>query len=632
MAVMIAMGCAGASAQYDQTISVDGKYVPDVIAHERQGVFPTPVRFAVDGSPLEYDSRGVPASFAPQLLASGATGWRDTRRYSDARGYLDAGAGSWLNSTLSFGYRIVDTDRDVFGVRLQHLSTSLSRKHYTEKDDYMLRGLKGNFQRRYDERLGLYYTHDFGTAGRLNAEADWHWGYFNYFGLSPQVVQLPTVNPERGTQASRTVTHYAPWQTLNDGSVRVGMQSPGAIDDIQWHVTAGARYFGYRRLYDMTETSYMLGSETGLSPVETGGRETDISLEGGFSFPTSTKSAFGIDLEGHALLYAKHRDRAAKEIGGYEGVYPSPADYGVLTLTPYYRFGIERLALSIGARIDLLMNARKDDGRRYGTFRIAPDVRLDYNAGPVSLYLHLLGGTRLNTLASARELDYYALPALTSTAPEYTPLDGKLGVQFGPFSGFSAGVDFAFRTTRGQRLGGWYMTMLEDGNAGDDPERRCDYAGATTMNLTGYSVGVNLGYDAGRYFKVTAAGSYQPQSGEKGYFNGLDRPRWLLGVAAETNPWSTLKFKVSYDYRGVRKLPLYSYHMDLKTGALSDPRLEMHRLPDITLLNFGVSYGITRDFTVWGQADNLLDRRDDYLPLQPQQGITLSLGFDWTLR
>lgn len=54
------------------------------------------------------------------------------------------------------------------------------------------------------------------------------------------------------------------------------------------------------------------------------------------------------------------------------------------------------------------------------------------------------------------------------------------------------------------------------------------------------------------------------------------------------------------------------------------------RLPDITYLNLGASYGITSNFTVWVQADNLLNRHDELLPGLPQQGVRLAAGFGVT--
>lgn len=594
---------ATASAQYNQSISVDGKYVPEVFRLDRINSFPKQVKFSLETTPLTYDGKSVPAAFAPRLLPLPATGWRDSRDFSDSRGYLELGAGSWLNSTLSAGYRFIDKPGTTLGIRLQHNSTSLWKPEISEQ-------MKDTKMYRYDESIGIYGAHDFNGKGRLQGAVDWHIGNFNYYGYDPQWKAYDRAASDNAPKA--------PTQTLNDLSVRLGWQSPDKPDNISWNAQAGVRYFGYRA----------------------GGRETDINILGGVSFPTSSKSTIGIDLNTNILLYNQTKPSETR--------FPAwqPDNYGMLTLTPYYSFSRDRLLVRIGADIDLAFNAGENnmDGGRddsgYSFFHIAPDIKLDYLAGPVAFYLHALGGSRLNTLAGNYELDYYQTPALGSSRPVYSPLDGSFGATFGPFSGFSAGVDFAFRISRGEYLGGWYQEWLNRrGSAApglpetifiDNAERDLSYSYSNDQryNLHGFSIGARAAYDLGKIIKLEAKGNYQPQNGTSGYFNGYDRPRWTASISAETNPWSTLKLKLAYDYRGVRNI----YTMGSYNGGLiSDAEaLVSRRLPDITYLNFGASYGITSNFNVWIQADNLLNRHDELLPGLPQQGVRLAAGFGVT--
>ncbi len=82
----------------------------------------------------------------PQPLPLEATGWR-TSRLEASRGYIDAGLGSWLNSTLSFGYTIIDDSDISAGVRFQHNSTSLWNPEIFDGSDVC--------RQRYDERIGF---------------------------------------------------------------------------------------------------------------------------------------------------------------------------------------------------------------------------------------------------------------------------------------------------------------------------------------------------------------------------------------------------------------------------------------------------------------------------------------------
>lgn len=125
-------GILPSAAQLHESISVEGKYVPEIIKVDRINTFPKPLKFSMAASPLEYEKSGVAAAFIPSMLAMPATGWNDTKEFSSNRGYLELGAGSWLNSTLSAGYRFVDNASTLAGIRLQHNSTSLWKPHMSD--------------------------------------------------------------------------------------------------------------------------------------------------------------------------------------------------------------------------------------------------------------------------------------------------------------------------------------------------------------------------------------------------------------------------------------------------------------------------------------------------------------------
>ncbi len=611
-AVISILAVAPASAQFNQSINVEGKYVPEIFRIDRINSLPQHVRFSLDKTPLAYDAKGVPAAFAPFALPMPATGWNATREISSYPGYLEVGAGSWLNSTLSFGYRFINDSHTTLGVRLQHNSTSLHKPKLSQATEAIK-------EYRYDESLGIFGSHIFSGLGRLDAAIDYHIGNFNYYGFNPYTGTLT----EPTATAPFEVTK-APTQTLNDIDARVGWQSEEHSDRISWNAAIGARYFGYRSFY--LPEDYYSASEfmpMNLSPT----RETDLNIAGGFKFPTSSLSALGIDLNADILFYS----RPAKTTE----ILSIPDNYGMITLTPFYRFTRDKLNVRVGVDLDLSFNAgTKND--RYKFLHIAPDVRVDYLAGPVALYFHALGGSNLHTLAGSFERDYYQQPTLFSSRPVYSPIDGSIGFNFGPFSGFSAGLDFAFRISKGEYLGGWYQAFLNNGlnsNAAlpeefDSAPLYYSFNSDLTSNIHGYSLGLNLKYDLGKLLTLKAEGRYQPQNGEKGYFNGLDRPRWTADFSAELNPWSTLKFKLAYNYRGVRRIYTRGIYTDIVSGVENNLLTGM-RLPDMCMLNFGASYNFTKAFALWLQADNLLNRHDDFLPGLPVQGVRISGGFSF---
>lgn len=615
-----------ASAQYNQTISVDGKYVPEVFRLDRINSFPKPVKFTLESTPLSYESKSVPAAFTPRLVTTEATGWHDTRALSDKRGYLDLGLGSWLNSTLSAGYRIIDNSSTTFGVRLQHNSTSLWKPKVSNivPDTKMWR---------YDECLGLYTAHNFSGKGTLSASADYHFGRFNYYGFNPT-----TIHENYSSHVTREPK--APQQTMNDGALSISWEAPRKVEHINWNVGFDARYFGYLYYFDpIHDVPFPQPVYDKCTLRTNGSNETALSLHGSVDFPLSTSSFIGLDINDTWMIYYNANNQE---------FYPeSPANYNLLTLTPYYSFKRDRLLVRLGADIDIASNAgdveypfyqKPDEVQKYATLHVAPDVKLDYLTGPVSFYFHALGGSRLHTLASGYELNYYQSPGLSNSRPVYTPLDATLGISFGPFSGFSASAHLAYRISRGEYLGGWYMARLNNGNTNPGlenlpqeitingyPEHLYYYLyDDFQYNIHGVSLGASLKYDLGKIIKIKAKGTYQPQNNEKGYFNGYDRPQLTADITAETNPWSTLKLKAGYSFRGKRAIYTKAEHY----GNLYEQNFTLVscKLPNLSNLSFGASYGISDNFNVWVQGDNLLNRHDVTLPGLPQQGICLYAG------
>ncbi len=611
---LVAFSTPAVFGQFNQSINVEGKYVPEIIKIDRINTFPKLVSPSVETKALEYDGKSVPADFRANLLPMPATGWRDSRIYSRNRGYIDLGAGSWLNSTLSAGYRFVDNDATVFGAWLQHNSTSLWKPKVDENT--------GDAQRfRYDETLGVYANHEFDGVGMLSGAASWHLGCFNYYGSRDM-----NQNAESGEK------YKFPTQTLNDVALAVGWQSSYKPDAIRWHAQADYRYFGYNRYYYHLPNLPLISQPPYIVPVSAPGKldsdkaqkENNIRISGGLTFPTSESSSINLELEGRGVLYSGESPLLAK-VG----------NSGYVTFSPNYSFSRDNLLVQVGVNLDYahLVNT-KDEGE--SKFYVSPDVKLDLNVNPVKFYLHLLGGVTPHTLASNYEWDYYQSPTINNSIPTYTPLDGEFGANFGPFSGFSAGLSLAYRISKNQYLGGWYQTYMNCGYGlvpglpadkivdGATKNLLYDLGWDATLNLHGFSLGLNMSYDAGRYFKIHGEGNYQPQNGEKGYFNGYDRPRWVALLEAETNPWNTLKLKLAYEYRGVRQ----AFTNAMLVGTLNTVTTPVAmRLPDVTNLNFGASYGISDNFDVWLQLDNILNTRRVLLPSLPEPGICAYIGF-----
>ena len=189
------------------------------------------------------------------------------------------------------------------------------------------------------------------------------------------------------------------------------------------------------------------------------------------------------------------------------------------------------------------------------------------------------------------------------------------------------------------------MTLL---NYGDNPMPGLDIPagivpeygrGRERYDISGLSAEVKMRYTPSRVFDIHAKGSYTPQSAETGIFNGLDRPRWILGAGFELAPARRFKLGVDYEYRGVRRIYTGYYDPDAASlvpggvqpdhSAADKMIVTSLRLPDICRLSAHIGWEVARDFTIRLEADNLLNSRFLPLPMTPTEGIIVKRGLQW---
>ena len=589
-----------AVAQLHGSVAVEGEYAPEIIDVERINQYPQQIRFDLPAGTLPYERRGIVADFTPSILTMGITGWRTLQPLPDTRGYVDLRLGSWLDSNLSAGYRALSDSVSRLDIALQFNSTSLWRSPQetpgtAEHDRRQL----------YDGTLSADYVRSLGEHGIVDATLAYRLGYFNYYA-SPV-----------------TAASGAPTQTLNNLRLHAGWGSaPDASG--RWNAAAEVEYFGYRALYGSLE------SPEGGYPALKGDRETRVELDGGYALDLGSDARSGIfELQGRlaALFYGS---REKTELPGFT-LPGSPESYAMLTLNPRYTFERDNFLLRIGAVADITINASGSGGDdHYSLFHIAPDLRVDWRKGGVGFHVSASGGSRLQTLSYLSRYDYYGLPALVSTQPAYTPLAAEIGLEAGPFSGFTAGLAWGYDVTLHTPAGGWYQAMLGTPVAGLEgiPSPLYSTSGKG-VDLHGMQARVRLAYRSGTRFELSAEGRYTPQNGRKGVFDGYDRARWNLTASLMWRPVDKLRIDASWLYRGVRNI--YMYGLSRVVGQVApEETLYGFRLPDLTDLQAGVTWTAHDRLDIGCHVYNILNRHTTLLPGLPSEGICVAGGL--TLR
>lgn len=602
MALVSALSAGVVGAQdLHGSVTVQGQYQPVLRSHTRISPQPTVPSLSLPESQLSVATEGVPTQLQPLFAPQQAYAWNASKEFSRYPGYLVLGGGSYLDFTGSAGYRFIDNGKATLGAWLQHSSTS------GYKPETVLTGESKDAcaSKRFDERIGLYGSYLTPTLGTVGFDLAYHLGYFNYYSTR---YLKDDAQPE------------PPTQTLNDFIGRVWWQSPQREEGLDWSVELSDRYFRYRRYYAVEllipdATQYL------VTPFATS-KENNLELKGNLGYGIGGGMRFDLGVTGNYIHYSDC------DLSGVEvNIDSAPSSYGRFALTPAFNYSSDAVTARLGVRLDFTGDTGNAgealvlSDKRFGHTHFAPDVTLSYRKGKLGVQFDATGGVELRTLASTSELFYYQSPQLLTTVPIYSPLNAKLAFNFGSFGGFSMRAGVAYKVTDNTTPDFMFAAALADASALPSTYY--------TMNVKGFSLQAGASYKYGETVKLSADLSYQPQDGDKGYFNGYDRPRWILDAAAEVNPWSSLRFKLAYQYRGVRNL-WYRNAVELMPGTPLSETIYANmsqRLDDLTNLSLGAEYTFSKRYTLWLNADNLLNRNTLLVPGMPTQGLAVTGGF-----
>lgn len=545
--------------ELNESMTVQGAYDPVIRKHERLSGLPQRPELTLSEAALPAAEKGITLSVDPQIAPFGAlvNPLENTNSYN---GYIDLSAGSYLNTNLSAGYKFLHTNKSLFGAWLQHNSSSLFRAN-----EY------SPYRRSFDERIGAY-DHRIFSPGTLSLSADYLLSYYNYYRrLTPENHDVP----QPGTQTINAFSAKAMWQGSNQE------------DGFNYSVGFDYNYFGYRRLYEWTDYAY----KSMAAP-----RENSFKLSANLGYNFNNAHSVNLALSGQRIGYTNS----------------SVSDPGFYSFTPSYHFISKHFQTRVGARIDLTSNI--DAPHEFADFHIAPDVALNYTAAPFTMSLEATGGVVPNTLRSAHELFYYSMPAIMATTPTFTPLNAKLRIALGNIKGFSVGLNAQYASSKNVPLEGLYPLYLFSQLTW--PVSYQLYP--NYIDIHGFALGADMSFSMGDYISLRGDLTYSPQKANRGVFNGIDRPRWIITAEASTKPIQGLRIALGYDYRGVRNL----YYRANPMAAITPMRLR-----DFTNLYLRADYTFLQRYTAGISLDNILGCDAGFSPEQPHPGIAISGRF-----
>ena len=561
--------------ELNKVITLDKDFVPVEKKAVKKNKLPQVVKNDVKEVKAPTYSTWVQPTNVPSLVPlMEPYGYRTLHNFSDQNGYLVVGAGSHLNMIGSVGYRFIDREDLRVGAWLQHNST------WNGKNNSPLNLADDPQKQKYnDNLLGIDLVKEL-RKGTFGASIRGEYDSFNYYGGWTDFLR-------NNKQSFFNVDLDFDW----DGKADVG-------DGLDYKVDFGGAVAGYGK---------------GLEGENTGAREVQARVGLGADYSLGDFNTVGADL-GFTLVNLSHYDTFM--------AHDNLSDtYGMLHLSPHYRFQGDNFRALIGLNLDFSFN----DGK---AVRVSPNVKFEYDvAGSTVIYANATGGKELNTLASIHAFNRYSAPRQRIVS-SYTPLDVEGGLKFGPFRGFYLKVFAGYGIFRGA-LDPFVQPLNVDGLTGVviyPEELRFAAINYRSTNYRGVKVGAEVSYKYRSLAELSADIVYAPAKDNNDmanakYLNGYslnynDGPGIVANINLKVTPTDKLAIGAGVEYRGQRAV----------LQAASGIPYGFLDLNDVWNLKAHASYNFSKTFSVWLDANNLLNRKWDEMPGMGAQKLSVMGG------
>ena len=576
-ATMIFGSMHAQKSDLSKEITIDKDFVPIEQKASKANALPDVYKADVtDEKSIEYSDWAVPAEVPAMAATLSPYGYLTSRDYATKRGYFEFYIGSYLDMISSAGYRIVDLDDTKLGIWMQHNSTWTGNN--TSENTFHAIDQQWN-----DNNIGIDFAHRF-DKGTLTTNAFFHYNNFNYFGRY-----------DENWYALDSV------QSINEFRIDIGWMGPFHKDEgFNYSLKTIYNYFGF--------------SEDIFSPVQ-GNSENHLKVAFNGEYAANEHSRVGLDARFDFLNYTLHEYVVINYDNPGSGdnySIDSHVNLGIISLNPYYAYQNGHLNTKLGLTADISFNDNT-------ILRLAPDLELGYDfTRGFKFYAQAQGGKTINTLSRMFSMNRYMNPRIVPFNP-YTPVDIEGGFKIGPFSGFHATVYGGYAIAKDIQMPFLY-NVTTPGDMFDSFNR--SISRYKTMDLSGWKVGGEIGYEFGKIAKMNVSATYSPQSEDNGYILGDDRAEFVLDANLLISPIKNLTIGASYELRTNRAV-IYSDEVGTAPAITYWYKQDLGNAND---LGVSACYRLNDLIGFMLKADNLLNRKWDEHFGMGAQGIAIIGG------
>lgn len=547
----------------------------------------------------QFSDWTVPTLVPVEIPTMQPYGYRTRHNFSNQRGYLNLGAGAYLNIVASAGYRLIDKEDEQLGMWLQHNSTWVGKN-----SSKLIEQPSQRSKQRFNDNLLEASWNKKLNAGVLGLDGRLHFDSFNYYGGFGDFLK----NHKTAFFDARV-----------DGKWNSEYDVKG--EGIEYEATATVDYAGY-------DKSHLEGID--------GAKEFWINAGLGAEYTFDRIGDVGFNFSGDIVNLRSH------DIGNNAA---SDHTYGMITLSPYYLYENDIFKAKAGFNVNFSFN----DGT---AVRFSPDVDLNFKiVKGVSLFAQATGGKEINHLGEIHDAYRYNDP-LGNYGNVYVPFDGRVGVNVGPFVGLTAKAFAGYGFVTGQLdpvVPGANTGIYKDVLDIDDPTP--DGPGSPYVNTNQYAAvifmqtkckGAFIGFDVNYKYRslaeaqaqfihtFTSDEDFKEDMRYRGYPLGDDGATTIFNLDVKAWPIKPLMVNVGLNTRINRSTftrrwvyPELGEDGVIHAGYFNYGSLEMKNVIDLYV---GARYSFSHIFSVWAQVRNLLNRQWEVMPGQGAQRLSLMGG------
>ncbi|MDR0428368.1 MAG: hypothetical protein LBH12_07160 [Dysgonamonadaceae bacterium] len=561
---VICFASVHAQSNLDRELTLEREYNPSLRDANKINSLPQIKEPEAPRTKVEFSDYTLDYNMAPYITSLKAKSYFSDYAAHNKKGYLNLGVSSLIDLDGDLGYQVLNTRKNRLSLYYSHRSSN-SKVTYLQKDEKQKMKLN-------DHTFGIDFNHFFDKA-KLAADLEYTNAGFNYYGLSSHVDKNKT-------------------QSDNLFRAHLGIYSINSTN-LSYKLNLHYTFFKQKHavITDLTGD---------------GRKENRLFADFDFNAPFNSTVKFGL---GGYIKHSMYDISPDIFTTNTEDKIQGNKDYTALSGNPYFLFEGSNWNTRLGVSINTWFGGIKK-------FMLAPDIKFNwYPVESVLFYIRATGGFEDNSNYNMFYRNRYIDPNYR-IYDSRIPVDGTVGVNFVVFPNFNMEFFGGFKMAKDEHFfidNSYYGSTIVPLYA---ESQTFKFGGALNYAYRDiFNIGTKLTFY--KWDTKEISGLYKDTTYDNNdYLKAWNKPNFEGDVFAGFKiPSAPLRFDANY-------------HIETGRKALTENGMNIvsQKMKNIHSLNLKANYSVNDSFSVFAQANNLLNQKYDLWYGYPVQKINIIGG------